>query len=66
MLKWWRIFIKGLGSIFVFYPKQHDQNLFPKRRSFVSDAEALRSDWDQVGKDMRKAITKYKEEHNLD
>ena len=48
MSPFWRGFLKGMGSLLNLFPRYDIKN--------KSDAEALASDWEAVGNDMKKAM----------
>jgi hypothetical protein len=55
----WRAFLKGLASIgegLSFFGPRHTK---PYEEMFGTDAEQIKSDWEKVGGDLKKAI----EEH---
>jgi len=59
MKKYWKYFWNGFGSVLEIFPINHDfdrYNNFDLMSDFESDRKALRSDWNNVGNDMRKAI----------
>lgn len=49
-------FIKGIGSL---YPFRNHPFIDIKKRIILDDREALKSDWNQIGKDIRERINKY-------
>lgn len=50
-----RSFLRGMARAFDMFGVMQDKRDFP-RSSIESDIEALRSDWDAVGNDIRKAM----------
>ena len=62
-----KAFIQGMGSVFNIFPsrKLSDEYLLKHNRNGDTqqiDAEAISSDWKQVGDDMRKAMQENKED----
>ncbi len=49
-------FLRGIGSVINLFPSERSTILLPK----YSDADAIKSDWEKTGKDMRLAAEKSK------
>lgn len=47
--------LAGMGSVLVLMPSNSPQQLQKDRYLTRSDAEAIHSDWEKVGEDMRNA-----------
>lgn len=56
-MKW--AFWQGFFSAFCIFPPRRARTKFGRRFLQRSDAEALRSDWEAVGADMRRAMEAY-------
>ena len=50
-------FIKGIGSLLDVSPITVNEKI--KELSFRNDTDALRDDWENIGKDLSDSITKY-------
>ncbi len=56
--------LRGASTVMSLYPNTGDE----LRMRFLdrSDAEALHDDWVKVGEDLRKAMSQYEQEQDLD
>lgn len=57
MTKRIKAMLRGIGSVVDVLPNSGDR--LKRVRSYKSDADALRHDWEKVGRDMRQAIHQY-------
>ena len=60
-----RNFFKGVGSIFNIMPKSNYRPITVLKFHYISDEDAIRSDWEAVGMDISNAMNKFKEEHGI-
>ena len=52
----WKYFVRGIGSVFSIIPNEEIRHY---EKHFKSDAEAIKSDWKKVEKDLENALNRY-------
>jgi hypothetical protein len=60
-------FLDALGSLFDVFPMQHEPAKKKSTFEFLNrnDADAIRADWEAVGRDMWKAIGEFEAAHGI-
>lgn len=58
----WRAFLKGVASINLFGELNY-RNPYAGKDPLEADREAIRSDWEAVGEDLRQVMEQFEREH---